>query len=534
MKPVAEIDLQRENEQLKKLLKISEANAEALEKSLGESGNILKNKTLKIEQLEEVIRFLKHLKFGRSSEKFDNKQHDLFNEAEEIVELEEASASDFTETLVPEHTVKTPKHKSRTLQNLPKDIPRNEVEHDLGEAEKMCNCGCKMTRCGSERSEVLEVVPPQFSVTVNVRHTYACQSCEGQLKTAKKPPQVIEKSFSSPSLLAYIIVSKYLYALPLYRQEKIYKSLKVPLKRNTMANWVIRCGDLIQPLLERFEFFLLRDDYLQVDETRLQVLNEPDRDPSKLSQMWVRRSTGDTPIILFDYSPSRSGVQACTLLKNFSGYLQTDDYAGYNRVVKANGLTQLGCNAHARRKFDEAKKSEPVKNKPSNKSPSGAELGLMYYKKLYKIEKDIKHLSESERFRIRLEKSVPLMKKFVSWAEKTLLNTPKSVKLGIALKYLVKNQEKLIQYCGHGKLHIDNNFAEGAIRPYVIGRKNWLFSDSAKGAKASAALYSLIETAKANDLNIFDYLSHLFTVLPNSSSNDELDTLLPWNVTLPD
>lgn len=508
-------------------------NTKNLEKSLSEFENILKNKTLKIEQLEEVIRFLKHLKFGRSSEKFDNKQNDLFNEAEEIVEIEEASASEFTETLIPEHTVKTPKRKPRTLQQLPDDIPRKEVFHDLSDAEKICRCGCNMTRCGAERSEVLEIVPPQFSVTVNVRHTYACQSCEGQLKTAKKPPQVIEKSFASPSLLAYIIISKYLYALPLYRQEKIYESLKVRLKRNTMANWVIRAGDLIQPLLERFEFYLLRDNYLQVDETRLQVLNEADRDPGQLSQMWVRRSTGETPIILFDYSPSRSGAQACALLKDFSGYLQTDDYAGYNRVVKINGLTQLGCNAHARRKFDEAKRSEPIKNKSKNKSPSGAELGLLYYKKLYTIEKSIKHLSEAERFQIRLSKSVPLMKDFVAWAEKTLLNTPKSVKLGVALRYLVKNQEKLIQYCGHGKLNIDNNLAEGAIRPYVIGRKNWLFSDSAKGAKASAALYSLIETAKASGLNVFDYLSHLFTVLPNASPNDDLDNLLPWNVNLP-
>lgn len=534
---VAETGHQDEIEQLKKLLKDSVANAENLTKSLSDSGNILKNKTLKIEQLEEIIRFLKHLKFGRSSEKSDNKQNDLFNEAEEIVELEEASAAELTETLVPEHTIQTPKRKPRTLQKLPEDIPHKEVFHDLSEAEKICRCGCKMTRCGAERSEVLEIVPPQFSITVNVRHTYACQSCEGQLKTAKKPPQVIEKSFASPSLLAYIIISKYLYALPLYRQERIYESLKVPLKRNTMANWVIRAGDLILLLLERFEFYLLRDDYLQMDETRLQVLNESGRNPSQISQMWLRRSTSNTPIILFDYSPSRSGAQACALLKDFSGYLQTDDYPGYNLPVKNNRLTQLGCNAHARRKFDEAKKSEPVKKKSKatlkNKSPSGAELGLLYYKKLYKIEKSIKHLSESERFQTRLEKSAPLMKDFVAWAEKTLLNTPKSVKLGIALRYLVRNQEKLIQYCGHGKLHIDNNLAEGAIRPYVIGRKNWLFSDSAKGAKASAALYSVIETAKANGLNVFDYLSHLFTVLPNASSNDELDALLPWNVKLP-
>lgn len=527
MNILADDELPNDIEQLKTLLKQKLMAEENLKIAL----KALNKKSQQIDVLEEMVRYLKHLKFGRSSEKFNDKQNDLFNEVEELAEQEEQ----LEEEVTPPPKSKKKKRKPRTLETLPDDIPHHEVFHDLPESEKTCACGCKMVRSGCERSKQLDVVPPQFSVTVNVRHTYACKHCEGQLKTANKSRNIIEKSFVSPSLLAYIIISKYLYALPLHRQEKIYESLKVPLKRNTMANWVIKGEIELHPLLDRFEYYLLRENYLQCDESRLQVLNEPDRRADQLSQMWVRRSAGDIPIILFSYSPSRSGAQACELLKGFSGYLQTDDYGGYNKAVKANQLTQLGCNAHARRKFNDARKSEPPQAVASgSKKLSGADIGLLFYKKLYRIEKEIKDLSLEKRFQIRLEKSVPLMKKFVMWAEKKLQDRPKGSKLGTALKYLVRNQEKLIQYCGHGKLNIDNNLAEGAIRPFVVGRKNWLFSNSAKGAHASAGFYSLIETAKANGLNVFDYLQHLFEVIPQMTATDDLDSLLPWNIKLPD
>jgi transposase len=527
MKSIANLELTDDIEQLKTLLKEKLLAEQLFEKSLQE-------KTQQIDILQEMVRYLKQLKFGRSSEKFTDIQSDLFNEAEELVELEGQLETELIDSPLPAQKRKN-KRKPRTLQMLPDDIPRVEVFHDLTDEEKVCSCGCMMAKSGAESSEQLEVVPPQFTVKIHTRHTYSCQQCKGRLKTANKPPQMIEKSFSSPSLLAYIIVSKYLYALPLYRQESIYKSLNVPLKRNTMASWIIKTSHQTAPLLERFERYLLRENYLQCDESRLQVLNEPDRDASQLSQMWVRRSMGETPIILFDYSASRSGDQACDLLKGLSGYLQTDDYAGYNQAVKKNNLTQLGCNAHGRRKFSDAKKAEPQADKElKEKKLSGSDIALLFYKKLYKIEAEIKNLPVEERFQTRLIKSVPLMMAFVGWAEKRLLSTPKKSKLGVALRYLIRNQEKLIQYCGHGKLNIDNNLAENAIRPFVIGRKNWLFSNSVAGAKASAGLYSLVETAKANGLNVFDYLKHIFNEIPKVGSEDELDALLPWNVNLPD
>jgi len=524
MNEMTDSSLPNDVEQLKKLvLDMAAAHANEIEK-----------KSQKINLLEESIRFLKHLKFGRSSERFCSSQHDLFNEVEELAELEaqQDNQEARSDKAVPQ---KRKVGKPRTPQQLPDSIARHEIFHDLPELEKICDCGCKMLKSGCQRSEQLNVVPPQFSVTVHVRQTYSCKACDDKLRTANKPPQAIEKSFASSSLLAYIIISKYFYALPLYRQEKIYESLNVPLKRNTMASWVIKGNNLIAPLLARFEYYLLRESYIQCDESRLQVLNEPGREAKQFSQMWVRRSMGEKPLILFDYASSRSGEEACKLLDGFSGYLQTDDYSGYNKAVKAGRLVQLGCNAHARRRFDEAKKSEP-KNKKAKKGHalSGADIGLDFYKQLYAIERSIKTLSPEKRFQVRLEKSVPLFRKFVKWAEKRLITTPKNCKLGKALGYLVKNREKLIQYCGHERFNIDNNLAENAIRPFVLGRKNWLFSSSVDGAKASAGLYSLIETAKANGLNVFDYLKHLFEVLPGMKASDNIDALLPWNVILPE
>ena len=495
----------------------------------------LGKKTKQIHNLEETIRYLKHLKFGRSTEKFSSTQGDLFNEAELLSEdsaaIEETGRSSDKKTV----TKNRARSKPRTLQQLPDDIQRNEVFHDLPEHEKhcscSCSCGCQLVRSGTERSEQLEVVPPKFSVTVHIRHTYACKHCDGQLKTATKPAQPIEKSFASSSLLAYIIVSKYLYALPIHRQEKIYESLKVPLKRNTMATWVINSEIIIAPLLKRFEYYLLKERYIQCDETRTQVLNEPNKRPDQVSQMWVRRSMGDIPITLFNYTETRSGDEACALLAGYSGYLQTDDYAGYNKAVKENGLLHLGCNAHARRKFDEAKKAEP-KIKGHQKY-TGAELGLLFYKRLYTIEADIKTLTPAERFNTRLTRSIPVFKRLTRWAELKLAKATTKSKLSKALSYLLRNKEKLMMYCCDQILNIDNNLTEGAIRPFVIGRKNWLFSSTPKGAVASAAYYSLVETAKANNVNVFDYLKYLFEKLPQLKSTDDIDDFLPWNVKLP-
>jgi len=403
------------------------------------------------------------------------------------------------------------------------------VEHDLSDHEKMCDCGCQKTHISEEVSEQLDIVPAVVQVIQHRRKKYACKTCEGKIKTAALPKQPIPKSNASPGLLAHIAVAKYQDGLPLFRMETIFGRLGIHLPRNTQANWMIKCSELLQPLYNLLNDQLLASGYIHTDETPVQVLNEPNKSPESKSYMWIRK-TGDPnqKIILFDYASSRRADVAQSLLPDYQGYLQTDDYAGYNRVAKTEDIIQLGCFAHARRKFIDAQKVTPSKKGQVSK----ADMAVEMIKKLYAIEKAIKDKSRDEKYSVRQEKSKAQLEKIKSWLDKALLNTLPKGKTGEALAYMYKNWEKLTVYIKDGRLNIDNNPVENAIRPFAIGRKNWLFSDSQKGAKASAILYSLIETAKANDLEPYIYLKTIFTKLPQFESLEDVEILLPWNVVL--
>jgi transposase len=284
------------------------------------------------------------------------------------------------------------------------------------------------------------------------------------------------------------------------------------------------------PLIAQLDGELRSGKIIQCDETPLQVLNEPDRPASSQSYMWVRRSGApDHPIVLYDYAPSRAGSVAEKLLSGFSGYLQTDDYAGYHAVGRKDDISHVGCWAHARRKFIDAQKAATSKDKKTARIGK-ADVAINYIAKLYAIEKQAKDTSSEARRQLRQEKSVPILNALREWLDKTLHSTLPKGLLGTALGYLNKNWEKLIRYTEDGDVNIDNNLAENAIRPFVIGRKNWLFSATPRGAHASAAIYSLIETAKANGLEPYAYLREVFTKLPRISSDEELQALLPWNV----
>ncbi|WP_414730269.1 IS66 family transposase, partial [Zhongshania aliphaticivorans] len=299
-----------------------------------------------------------------------------------------------------------------------------------------------------------------------------------------------------------------------------------------LANWMMRSGELITPLITQLDRELRRGKIIQCDETPLQVLNEPDRPASSQSYMWVRRSgVPDHPIVLYDYAPSRAGSVAENLLSGFSGYLQTDDYVGYHAVGRQDNIIHLGCWAHARRKFIDAQKAGTSKDKKTARIGK-ADVAINYIAKLYAIEKQAKDTSSEARRQLRQDKSVPILNALREWLDKTLHSTLPKGLLGTALGYLNKNWEKLIRYTEDGDVNIDNNLAENAIRPFVIGRKNWLFSATPRGAHASAAIYSLIETAKANGLEPYAYLREVFAKLPRISSDEELQALLPWNVSL--
>ncbi len=375
-------------------------------------------------------------------------------------------------------------------------MPRVRIEHDLADADKVCGCGCALTHIGEDSGEQLDIIPAKIQVLQHARLKYACKACESNVRTAALPAQPIPKSNASAGLLAYIATAKYQDALPLHRQESIFKRMEIDIPRNTLANWMMRSGELIAPLITQLDRELRRGKIIQCDETPLQVLNEPDRPASSQSYMWVRRSGGpDRSIVLFDYADSRAGSIAAGLLDGFSGYIQTDDYAGYHATGRQKGITHLGCWAHARRKFVEAQKAATPKDKKT-KRIGKADVAINFIAKLYAVEKQAKHIRREDRYTLRQELSVPLLNALREWLDKTLHSKLPKGALGTALGYLDKNWEKLIRYTDDGDVNIDNNLAENAIRPFVIGRKNWLFSATPRGANASASLYSLIETPK--------------------------------------
>jgi transposase len=472
--------------------------------------------------LKEQINLLLAKRFGPSSEQLSPDQIRLFNEAEHAVaqtQPVEATAS----VTIAGHT-----RSKRGRKPLPEALPRIRVEHDLPEAEGRCACGCELTRIGEEISEQLDIVPAQIRVLQHVRGKYACKGCEQTIRTAPLPAQPIPKSLASPGLLAHITVAKYQDALPLYRQETILQRLGVELPRATLASWMIRTGELIQPLINLMRDRLLAYDILQMDETTMQVLKEPDKSAQSKSYLWVQRGgPPEHPLILYDYDPSRGQAVSQRLLEGFAGFLQTDGYEGYNAVVAGSEITHLGCWAHARRKFDEALKALGKKHPGKG---GRATKGLVYIQKLYRIERRVKDASPQERQHYRNEHARPLLEEIRQWLDAALPEVPPTSATGKALNYLHNEWPKLMRYLEDGRLAIDNNRIENAIRPFVVGRKNWLFSDSVNGVKASANLYSLIETAKANALEPYAYLRYVFTELPRVETVESIEALLPVNI----
>ena len=474
-------------------------------------------------QLREENTLLRQRLFGRTSEQTvdpTTPQLALFNEAESLAEpLGEAADSEVVEEVVAPSTKRRGKRKP-----LPAELPRVEVIHELPEHELACTCGCRKHVSGEEVSEQLEIVPMQIRVIRHIRKVYACKGCESAPVTADKPAQLIEKSLASPSVLAMLLTTKYVDGLPLYRFEKVLARHGIDLPRQTLARWVIQCGEHLQPLLNLLHEQLLASPVIHCDETRVQVLKEVGREPSSQSWMWVQ--TGgppDRPVVLFDYTTSRAQEVPLRLLEGFSGYLMTDDYAGYNALAARPGIERLACLAHARRKFVEAQKVQP-------KGKTGrADVALNLINRLYAIERELKDTSDEQRYRGRQQHSLPILEQLRTWLEKTLPQVTTQNALGKALNYLASNWTRLVRYVEAGYLPIDNNRAENAIRPFVIGRKNWLFSDTPKGAIASAQLYSLVETAKANGQEPYAWLRHVLERLPQACSVEDYEALLPWN-----
>jgi transposase len=472
--------------------------------------------------LQEQLNLALHRRFGKTSEKHPG-QHELFDEPEQLLEQEPDVIAADDETEVTE--ISAHQRKTRGRKPLPEHLPRVEVIHDLDEADKICDIDSHVLhKIGEDVSEQLEIIPAQIQVIRNIRIKYACRACETGIKTAPMPAQLIPKSMATAGLLSYVAISKYADALPLYRQEQMFKRIGVEVSRATLAFWMIKVGKALGPMIALLQETLLTGKVIHMDETPVQVLKEAGKTPHSQSYMWVRMGgLTDHPIVLFDYDQSRSSEVPRRLLKGFEGHLMTDGYAGYHAVTGGK-ITGVGCWAHARRKFKEAEKVQGKSN-----GTGKAQLALSEIQKLYAIERQIVDKPPDEKQTSRQARAGPILDKMRSWLDKSLVQVPPRTILGKALKYLDGEWPRLIRYVSDGRLPIDNNPCENAIRPFVVGRKNWLFSDSQAGAEASAAIYSVIETAKRSGHEPWHYLTHVLTELPTMHP-DDLHTLLPYNV----
>lgn len=497
------------------------------------------NYEIELRLLRERIKQLTHQLYGRKSEKFfpdDNfEQPGLFADADELNNVEPASVDEII--TVPSH--KRKKKGGRKI--LSESLPRVEVIHDIEESEKQCACGCQLSRIGQEVSERLEMQPARFWVERHIRPKYACKNCEGvestdgTVKIAPCPPQLLPKSISSPSLLSHVLVGKFCDSLPFYRQEKQFLRLGFVLNRATMCNWAIKVSDKCKLILDLLREEILSGPLINIDETRIQVLKEPDRPPESNSFMWVYRGgMPDRSAVIYRYHPSRSGTAASEFLGNYRGNVQTDGYSGYDFLDRRDGIVHAGCWAHVRRKFLEVLDSQKVKNKHNVGEMGIAGKALQFIGELYGIEKNAREagLGPDMLREERQRKSKPILKEFKEWLEAKGPQIPPKSLLGKAFAYTQSQWPRLIKYLEDGNISMDNNLAENAIRPFVVGRKNWLFADVPGGAEASATIYSLIETAKSNGLEPYRYFCYLFDKLPIAQDEEQLKALLPMNLTV--
>ena len=491
--------------------------------------------TAKVQWYEEQLRLSKQKKFGASSEKTPPEQlrfeDALLNEAELVADPKQAEPT--VETITYQRRKQCGEREAK-LQ----DLPVETVEYQLPTEERVCPC-CNgpLHVMSTEVRQELKIIPAEVKVVKHVRHVYACRQCEREgtetpVITAPMPKPAAPGSLASPSMLAFTMAQKYVMGIPLYRQEQQFAYLGVELTRQTLANWTLKAAERwLQPLYERMHAHLLAQPVLHADETTVQVLREDGREAQTPSYLWLYRTGREgPPIVLYQYRQTRGGENPRDFLAGFHGYLHVDGYPGYHKVAN---VTLVGCWAHARRKFDEALKALPD---DKQKAAVTAREGLEFCNRLFAIERESRDATAEERLKVRTEQSKPVVDAFLAWLRMQRPRVlPKST-LGAAIAYCLNQWDKLVVFLQDGRVELDNNKSERAIKPFVIGRKNWLFSNTPRGAKASATIYSVIETAKENRVKPFSYLQWLFETMPqleDLSDNAALDRLLPWSETLP-
>jgi transposase len=480
-----------------------------------------------INYLFEQMALSRHRLFGASSEQISG-QGCLFDEAEVLASAttEEQDIAPIPAELAANKSAEKPVTKARGKRTpLPPELPRVEIMHEVPEAERTCPCGTPMVIIGQVVSEQLDIVPMQIRVLRHIRNTYGCPGSIHAPIAASLPPQPLPKSNASPDFLAMLLTTKFIDGLPLARFEQVLERHGAKVPRQTLARWVIGTGGLLQPLHNLARDALLEGPFIHMDETVVQVLKEKDKSPTSNSYMWVQ--TGgppDKPVVIYDYDPTRSGTVPTRLLQGYRGYLMTDGYEGYNALAKTEGIEHLVCWAHVRRRFVEASRVQPKGRK------GHADEALELIGRLYGVERKHKEASVPERWVARQQLSLPILAQLRAWLTKMLSAVVPNSALGKALSYLQNYWDRLIRYTERGDLPIDNNRCENAIRPFVVGRKAWLFSDTPEGAHASAVIYSLLQTAKANGHEPYAWLRRVLRELPAAKTVEEIEALLPWNL----
>lgn len=476
------------------------------------------------EKLEELVRYLKQAKFGRSSERYidTDLQGCLFDEADLTpVEQEEAEEAD-REVSIAAHTRKPNKGGRK---KLPEHLGREQVIHDLSDEEKHCACGCELSLIGEERTEQLEIIPVQMYVIEHIQKKYACKGCENTIKSAKKPKQPIAQSIAGPGLLAHVLTEKFQFHLPLYRQEQRLQRIGVDLPRATLSHWVIKSGKLLQPLVNLLEDEILSYDVAYADETTVQVLKEPNKRAQSESYLWAYG--GGPPerfSQVFHYHPNRKHEHAVEFFNSFAGYLHCDGYQAYDALCRTNPkVTQVGCWYHARRKFTDAAKA--------SKKAGFATWVIKEIQRLSKIERAIQeqNLTPAAAKDYRQLKAPAILEKLKAKLLEAKHTTPANGKLGKAISYTLNQWPKLLTYLADGRLEISNNRMERAIKPFAVGRKNWMFANSVKGVEAAAVIFSLMETCKLHNVNPYDWLRLALAKLPLCETVEDFEALLPFN-----
>ena len=504
---------------------------------------LLKEKTKELEfmnaLLSDRLALAQRKQFGSSSEKYAEgyEQMDLFNEAEQ--EADPNAAEPEMEEIHPK-SYKRKKPTGKKEEDLSAFETTEVIKHKLEGNDRFCpECGTKYKVVTTETVKYLKFIPARFEVVEETTYVYACPKC-GMMKRPQKDPSLLKGSVATPSLVAGIMNAKYVNGMPLARQEREFARYNLNLSTKTMANWIILCAKrYLQPVYDLMREEFLRGRYIHCDETRLQVIDEPEQKGTTQNWMWVYLTdeySGSPRMVLFQYERTRGGYHPAEFLGDeFRGYLTCDGYQAYHGLPEQ--ITVTGCMAHARRRFDEA--LTPLKKgftkeqlKETTAYQAMARIGM-----LYKIEELIRNQSPEERYTERQKQSKPLLEAFFGWLHTLEGSVNRSSKIGEAVLYALNQEKYLKAYLEDGHLSIDNSAAERAIKNFAIGRRNWLFSKSIKGAEASATVYSITETALLNGLKPYDYVAYILERMKDLGpfpSKEDLQKLLPWSESIPE